>query len=210
MTTTDKPLDLFWFLPTSGDGTYLGSEQGHRPADARYLREIAQAADRLGFRGVLLPSGWISPDSRNRRSFGWISYGRSPTSSRKSEPPSAARATPRCSDVAPVNAPRWWPKRWLSRRSRGAAVQLNGTKGALWGARAAWIAGLELTEQERALMVEDLSGLQKGLAELVAYLQLAAEQGAAVAEDAQEDVVTWQSLDGAPKRAHLPRVIFSR
>ncbi|MFO1069782.1 MAG: FMNH2-dependent alkanesulfonate monooxygenase [Geminicoccaceae bacterium] len=65
MTTTDRPLDLFWFLPTSGDGTYLGSEQGHRPADARYLREIAQAADRLGFKGVLLPTGTGCED-------GWI------------------------------------------------------------------------------------------------------------------------------------------
>ena len=54
---SDKPLDLFWFIPTSGDGRYLGTEQGHRPADHRYLREIAQAADRLGYKGVLLPTG---------------------------------------------------------------------------------------------------------------------------------------------------------
>jgi hypothetical protein len=52
--------------------------------------------------------------------------------------------------------------------------------------------------------------LQKGLAELVAYLQLAAEQGAAVVDDAEEDTVSWQSLEGIPKRARLPRVIFSR
>src|ERR1700709_2045763 len=52
-----QPLDLFWFLPTSGDGSYLGTEKGHRPADFGYLREIAQAADRLGFGGVLLPTG---------------------------------------------------------------------------------------------------------------------------------------------------------
>ena len=52
--------------------------------------------------------------------------------------------------------------------------------------------------------------LRKGLAELVAYLQLAAEQGAAVVEDGEDDVIVWQSLDGSPKRAHLPRVIFSR
>ncbi|MFL6665533.1 MAG: DUF3375 family protein, partial [Rhizobacter sp.] len=52
--------------------------------------------------------------------------------------------------------------------------------------------------------------LQKGLAELVAYLQLAAEQGAAVPDDAEEDIVSWQSLDGLPKRARLPRLIFSR
>lgn len=50
-------LDLFWFLPTGGDGPYLGSTIGHRPADFGYLREIAVAADRLGFGGVLLPTG---------------------------------------------------------------------------------------------------------------------------------------------------------
>ena len=54
---TKQPLDLFWFLPTSGDGSYLGTEKGHRPADIGYLRDIARAADRLGFGGVLLPTG---------------------------------------------------------------------------------------------------------------------------------------------------------
>jgi alkanesulfonate monooxygenase len=52
-----QPLDLFWFLPTSGDGSYLGTDKGHRPADIGYLRDIAQAADRLDFGGVLLPTG---------------------------------------------------------------------------------------------------------------------------------------------------------
>lgn len=52
-----KPLDLFWFIPVSGDGSYLGTTAGHRPADFRYLKEIAQAADRLGFKGVLIPTG---------------------------------------------------------------------------------------------------------------------------------------------------------
>lgn len=51
------PLDMFWFLPTSGDGSFLGTEQGHRPADIGYLRDIAQAADRLGYGGALLPTG---------------------------------------------------------------------------------------------------------------------------------------------------------
>ena len=55
--TVTKPLDMFWFLPTSGDGSYLGTEKGHRPADVGYLKEIAQAADRLGFGGALLPTG---------------------------------------------------------------------------------------------------------------------------------------------------------
>jgi alkanesulfonate monooxygenase len=57
MTRTTEPLDFFWFIPVSGDGTYLGTERGHRPPDFRYLAEIAQAADRLGFSGVLLPTG---------------------------------------------------------------------------------------------------------------------------------------------------------
>ena len=33
------PLDLFWFIPVSGDGSYLGTTEGHRPADFRYLKE---------------------------------------------------------------------------------------------------------------------------------------------------------------------------
>jgi alkanesulfonate monooxygenase len=49
--------NFFWFLPTSGDGQYLGADEGQRPATNRYLREIAQATDRLGFDGVLLPTG---------------------------------------------------------------------------------------------------------------------------------------------------------
>lgn len=57
VTHTDRPIDFLWFLPTSGDGPYLGSDIGHRPVDYRYLREIAQAADRLGYFGVLIPTG---------------------------------------------------------------------------------------------------------------------------------------------------------
>jgi len=53
---SDETLDMFWFLPTSGDGRYIGSDLGHRPADFAYLREIAVAADRLGFKGALLPT----------------------------------------------------------------------------------------------------------------------------------------------------------
>lgn len=55
--TAHPPLDMFWFIPVSGDGRYLGTKTGHRPADFGYLKEIAQAADRLGFRGVLIPTG---------------------------------------------------------------------------------------------------------------------------------------------------------
>ncbi|MFC3692338.1 FMNH2-dependent alkanesulfonate monooxygenase [Chenggangzhangella methanolivorans] len=51
------PLSMFWFIPTQGDGTYIGSDIGHRPADFPYLEQIAIAVDRLGFEGVLLPTG---------------------------------------------------------------------------------------------------------------------------------------------------------
>jgi alkanesulfonate monooxygenase len=55
--STRRKLDMFWFLPTSGDGRYLGTNYGNRPVDFRYMREIAMAVDRLGFGGVLLPTG---------------------------------------------------------------------------------------------------------------------------------------------------------
>lgn len=57
MTFAQQPLDLFWFIPVSGDGSYLGSDVGHRPADFHYLKQIAQAADRLGYEGALIPVG---------------------------------------------------------------------------------------------------------------------------------------------------------
>ncbi|SUX86286.1 alkanesulfonate monooxygenase [Citrobacter koseri] len=41
-------LNMFWFLPTHGDGHYLGTEAGSRPVDHSYLQQIAQTADRLG------------------------------------------------------------------------------------------------------------------------------------------------------------------
>lgn len=60
---SSRPLDFFWFIPTHGDGSYLGSEQQQRPPEFRYFKEIAQAVDRLGFPGVLLPTGQNCEDS---------------------------------------------------------------------------------------------------------------------------------------------------
>lgn len=54
---SEKPLELFWFIPVSGDGTHLGSDRGIRYADFDYLKQIAQAVDSLGFGGVLIPVG---------------------------------------------------------------------------------------------------------------------------------------------------------
>ena len=46
--------NVLWFLPTHGDGRYLGTAIGGRAVDIDYLKQIAQAADRLGYFGVLL------------------------------------------------------------------------------------------------------------------------------------------------------------
>jgi alkanesulfonate monooxygenase len=60
---------LLWFIPTHGDGRYLGTVFGGRPLDFGYLRQIAAAVDRLGFYGALLPTGrscedaWVTASS---------------------------------------------------------------------------------------------------------------------------------------------------
>ena len=50
-------MKIFWFLPTHGDSRYLGTTEGARPVDLSYLRQVAQAADSLGYEGVLIPTG---------------------------------------------------------------------------------------------------------------------------------------------------------
>ncbi|MDF2837402.1 MAG: ssuD 8 [Paenibacillus sp.] len=56
-------MELFWFLPLHGDGKYLGTSEGARAVDYDYVRQIAQAADRLGFEGVLVPTGKACEDA---------------------------------------------------------------------------------------------------------------------------------------------------
>lgn len=51
------PLDIFWFIPTHGDSRYLGTTEGARQVDLAYLKQVAQAADTLGYEGVLIPTG---------------------------------------------------------------------------------------------------------------------------------------------------------
>lgn len=63
MAKAEKPLDFLWFIPSSGDGSYLGSDDLSRPVDPGYFREIAQAADRLGYSGVLIPTGVACEES---------------------------------------------------------------------------------------------------------------------------------------------------
>ncbi|GAA5164546.1 FMNH2-dependent alkanesulfonate monooxygenase [Viridibacterium curvum] len=50
-------MKVLWFLPTHGDSRYLGTSDGAREVGYDYLRQIAQAADQLGYYGVLTPTG---------------------------------------------------------------------------------------------------------------------------------------------------------
>ncbi len=50
-------LHIFWFIPTHGDSRYLGTAQGGRQLNHDYLKQVAQAADSLGYEGVLIPTG---------------------------------------------------------------------------------------------------------------------------------------------------------
>ncbi|MFP4130045.1 MAG: DUF3375 domain-containing protein [Halorhodospira sp.] len=52
--------------------------------------------------------------------------------------------------------------------------------------------------------------LEQGLAELVAYLSLAAEQERATIDEGSEEAVAWRDEAGRLRRARFPRVIFSR
>ncbi|MGW7531236.1 LLM class flavin-dependent oxidoreductase [Amycolatopsis sp. NPDC054798] len=63
---------LHWFLPTTGDGRtiverfHANKSQGpsaQRPADLDYLAQVARAAERLGFEGVLTPTGTWCEDA---------------------------------------------------------------------------------------------------------------------------------------------------
>ena len=68
-------------------------------------------------------------------------------------------------------------------------------------------------QQRTQVTLAELVGsrpLQQGLAELVAYLSLAAEPGRAVIDDTTEERVDWTARSGQLKSARLPRVIFSR
>jgi alkanesulfonate monooxygenase len=60
---TSSNTNVLWFLPTHGDGRYLGTSNGGREVNFNYLRQVAQAADQLGYYGVLLPTGRSCEDS---------------------------------------------------------------------------------------------------------------------------------------------------
>lgn len=56
-------MDVLWFIPTHGDGRYLGTSQGGRAITPDYLRQLAGAIDQLGFAGALLPTGRSCEDA---------------------------------------------------------------------------------------------------------------------------------------------------
>jgi alkanesulfonate monooxygenase len=56
-------MKILWFIPTHGDSRYLGTTKGARPATFDYFKQIAIAADSLGYEGVLIPTGRSCEDS---------------------------------------------------------------------------------------------------------------------------------------------------
>ena len=62
-------MKLFWFIPTHGDGRYLGTNEAGRALDLAYLQQVALAIDRLGFYGALLPTGRSCEDAWVAASF---------------------------------------------------------------------------------------------------------------------------------------------
>jgi len=61
--TAPDRINVFWFLPTHGDSRHLGTSIGGRNVDLGYLKQVAQAADQLGYHGVLIPTGKSCEDS---------------------------------------------------------------------------------------------------------------------------------------------------
>ncbi len=56
-------MKVLWFIPTHGDSRYLGTSKGARAASFDYFKQVAIAADSLGYEGVLLPTGRSCEDS---------------------------------------------------------------------------------------------------------------------------------------------------
>ncbi len=70
--------------------------------------------------------------------------------------------------------------------------------------------GLQTRTQVTLAELLETHPLRHGLAELVAWLQLAGERTNTVFDEAREEPVRWRTTDGEWKQAALPRVIFLR
>ncbi|MEC0231097.1 LLM class flavin-dependent oxidoreductase [Paenibacillus alba] len=60
--TLHKEIEFGWFLPTSGDGKYVGVAP-EREATLAYLIQVAQMAEQSGFGFVLIPTGGACLDA---------------------------------------------------------------------------------------------------------------------------------------------------
>ena len=56
-------MEVLWFIPTSGDGRYIGTDNGKRQVNFNYTKQIAIAADDLGYDGALVPTGKTCEDA---------------------------------------------------------------------------------------------------------------------------------------------------
>ena len=56
-------MQVFWFIPTTGDRRYLGDSRCARETNFPYLRQIASAVDEPGCEGVMLPTGNLCKDA---------------------------------------------------------------------------------------------------------------------------------------------------
>ena len=106
-------MDVFWFLPTHGDGHYLGTTQGARPVTLNYLKQVAQAADSLedvSIRGVTANIGQM--DVEEPASGRYISDG-----------DNEHRAT--TAFIGSETANRLFPNRFFSRPESVEIIRLN-------------------------------------------------------------------------------------
>ncbi|MGA1066799.1 MAG: alkanesulfonate monooxygenase, partial [Alphaproteobacteria bacterium] len=51
----DTPITFGWFLPTSGDSTWLADPSGHIPQSRALFDEIVDVVDEAGFSYMLMP-----------------------------------------------------------------------------------------------------------------------------------------------------------
>ena len=69
---------------------------------------------------------------------------------------------------------------------------------------------LQTRSQVSLLDLVEAHPLEQGLAELVAYVSLAAAEAACVIDDAQRQTVRWTDGEGGIRQARLPMVVFCR
>lgn len=62
MSKLDSEVQIGWFIPTTGDGEYIGVPPQRKPTD-EYVIKVAQAAEEAGYELVLIPTGGECLDS---------------------------------------------------------------------------------------------------------------------------------------------------